>query len=141
MLAAVEFHPEAGADPLRRLLHQSKLLLFLKRLVTPIVQGRNPHSARHALDLAARGEIRHAFPDRRLGFIHVPDKFEGARGRYDSALADPIKDHGIEYLPALERCAGKINAPFTAYIYPSRNVEKILTLLTNAGRAVCARSR
>ena len=104
---------DAGAGSLRRVLRQSKLLLFLKRLVKPIVQGRKLHSTQHELNLAALGEIRRAFPERHIRFIHVPDKFEVARGRYDLALADPVKDQGIEYLPALERCGFSVALFYT----------------------------
>lgn len=95
---------DVGTGALHRLLRQSKLLLFAKRFVAPMMQGRAPRSAQHALNLAALSDIGRALPDRRIHFIHVPDKFEVMRGRYDLSLADEMKQRGIDYLPALERC-------------------------------------
>ncbi|MCC6706889.1 MAG: hypothetical protein IT492_04915 [Gammaproteobacteria bacterium] len=95
---------DADGGPLRRLLRHSKLLLLVKRVVAPLVQARNPHTEQHDMNLAALGDIRRAFPDRRIRFIHVPDRYEAGRGRYDLALADRIEQAGIEYLPALDKC-------------------------------------
>jgi hypothetical protein len=77
-------------------------LRLVKRVAVTVVGRRR--SAEMERNLAALAELRAALPEGRVRFVHVPDKFETARGRYDLDLQAAVEAAGIEYLPALERC-------------------------------------
>ena len=95
---------DGGGGIVLRLLKYSKLLVFLKRLTKPPVYSGSLQTELGEQNLQALAGLRGAFPDRRLWFIHVPDKFETGRRRYDINLGETVTSYGFEYLPALERC-------------------------------------
>jgi hypothetical protein len=54
--------------------------------------------------LARLADLRRAFPDKTMWFIHLPTKKELDRGDYDLQLKDHITEMGIEYFPAMTAC-------------------------------------
>jgi hypothetical protein len=52
----------------------------------------------------ALARVRRAYPTSRIHFVHIPDRHETARGRYDIDLAALLPGAGIEYLPVLGTC-------------------------------------
>jgi len=83
---------------------QNSYVLQLARIVV----GNQLRQAgrRAALDesLEALARIRRAHPAGRIRFVHVPDRHETARGKYDIDLAPLLAGTGIDYLPVLGTC-------------------------------------
>jgi len=108
----------AGADGLRGLVRRSHLAQLVKR----VLLARGGSAAREAQvadNVAALRELSQAFPDRRRWFIHVPDRFETARGRYDRDLAEVITAAGFEYVPARVRCTFTVDAYYERDNHPT----------------------
>ncbi len=103
-----------------RLLKYSKLLVFLKRLTKPTVHSGSLHTELGEQNLQALAGMRSAFPEKRLWFVHVPDKFETVRQRYDVDLGETVKSYGFDYLPALERCEFTPDLYYTNDNHPNR---------------------
>jgi hypothetical protein len=128
---------DSSAGPLKQLLRQSKLLLFLKRIAPQGLRGGAERNALQEKNLAALAALRAALPDRRIRFVHIPDKFEAQKRRYDLALSERLKAMGIEYLPALEQCEFRPDMYYANDNHPTRDgyqhlgtcVRKILGLL------------
>jgi hypothetical protein len=54
--------------------------------------------------LARLADLRKAFPNKTMRFIHLPSMRELSRGGYDLYLEDDITEMGIEYFPAMTAC-------------------------------------
>ena len=90
-------------SPLRALLRQSALLRFLGRLPATISNGP-ARSRAYEDNVAALRAIRAAFPEAKIRFVQVPDKYESAAGRYALDAAKVLEGSRIEYLSVLDRC-------------------------------------
>ena len=55
--------------------------------------------------LNSLAELRHAFPKKKIRFVHLPTMTELARADYDVHPEDQIVELGIEYFPALTACS------------------------------------
>jgi hypothetical protein len=55
--------------------------------------------------LARLSDLREAFPDKTMRFIHLPSMRELEEGEYDLDLEDDIVKLGIEYFPAMTACS------------------------------------
>lgn len=87
----------------RSWLRKSRFLTLLRNTA----ETQFPESGRRILfdeSLAALARVRSAHPDARIRFVHVPDRYETERGRYDLDLAQALAGTGIEYLPVLGSC-------------------------------------
>ena len=50
-------------------------------------------------------DLREAFPDKKIRFIHLPTRWELKRGSYDLHPEDEIAALGTEYFPAMTACS------------------------------------
>jgi hypothetical protein len=57
------------------------------------------------LELGVLREIRPAFPQARLWFLHLPSKSEVQRGRYEHDVRSLVEEMGFRYFPALTECS------------------------------------
>jgi hypothetical protein len=55
--------------------------------------------------MARLSDLREAFPDKTMRFIHLPSMRELGQGEYDLDLEDDIVKLGIEYFPAMTACS------------------------------------
>lgn len=88
---------------MRSWLRESRLLTLLRNAAVT----QFPESGqRNLLDesRAALARVRSAYPDARIRFVHVPDRYETERGRYDLDVNQALAGTGIEYLPVLGTC-------------------------------------
>jgi hypothetical protein len=96
----------AAARPggvLRRIARTSKLATALRRFAGLQLQ-RRAGSGLFTTNVAALRRIREEWKEARIQLVHVPDKMETRRARYDADLRGPVEAAGIEYTPLLGRC-------------------------------------
>ncbi|MCB1870673.1 MAG: SGNH/GDSL hydrolase family protein [Gammaproteobacteria bacterium] len=98
-------YTRSTGSKLKQLLRQSHLLLFTKRLVEAIIIRQVLRSGELPKSLAALDKIRLDFPETRIRFIHVPDRYEAERKRYDFDPAAELEQRGIQYFDALSGCS------------------------------------
>jgi len=89
---------------LKQFLRSSRLLLFSKRLAEATAERNALRSAELIGNLAALDQIRLDFPESRIRFIQIPDKYEALRGRYDFDASAEVEQRGIDYFDALNGC-------------------------------------
>ena len=100
---AIHAESDRRRGVVRSWLRKSRLLLFLRTVAATQIREAGRHTM---LDesIAALTRMRREHPDARIRFVHVPDRYETERGRYDLDLAPALAGAGIEYLPVLGNC-------------------------------------
>ena len=95
-------------------LRMLRIVDILYRLLTqkPLIAGGegNQHIANilrfplRRANMQALAGIREAFPDRKITLVHLPQKDEVQRGRYNVQLQKLAEKHAMDYVPARTRC-------------------------------------
>ena len=100
------------------LLRNSRVL----HLATFVAATQIFHARRRPMlaeSLASLKRVRQAYPAARIRFIHVPDRHETARGKYELDPAPLLAGSGIEYMPVLGTCAWSMERYFPRDNHPS----------------------
>lgn len=101
LAAGLRSHEKKGPKRLRdRLVGNSRLAALLydqyRRFKLQLLSSES---------LERLADLRKAFPDQPMRFIHLPSMRELGRGDYDLHLEDDIAEMGIEYFPAMTACS------------------------------------
>ena len=89
---------------IKEFLRRSELLTFTVRTLRSITVGEGDEKSIE-YSLNSLREIRTQFPEEKIHLIHIPQKQEIIKGEYLlKRIGERVKDIGIMYYPALEKC-------------------------------------
>lgn len=111
--------PSGLRDKIESLLYDdSAIYYYAKVLLDTYKRSNQPSNIEDAIE--SMRKIRSEFPSAEIHLVHLPQKYEVTTKNYHINVADQVREIGINYYPALEKCSWSKEMFFQRDGHPNR---------------------